>query len=257
MARRGKRQSYNMAESSGEFAPWLGVFETLRVVNGVPLFLAPHQAELKRAMDALGLTSDFDFVKAGAALPPLSGRWRWLVTPEGTRTFFSEETFPPDVPITLSTSSVRIGSGNWDARFKTISYLTHIQAWKTGSTSEVVLLNEHGNIASGARANIFWRLGDLLFTPSHESGCRQGIVRSFVLMQRSVRQGHFPPRALQEADEIFLTNSIKGIVSVNQWEGRSLRLFSIADKLREEYEAEIAAQIGGRRPKACSPERQP
>src|SRR5471030_2359057 len=91
MPRRGKRQSQSMRKESGDFAPWLGVFETLRVVNGVPLFVAEHRLELGRAMDALGLKSEFDFEQARAGLPPLSGRWRWIVTPKETRTLFTEE----------------------------------------------------------------------------------------------------------------------------------------------------------------------
>src|SRR5277367_3839574 len=115
-------------KTSVDFAPWLGVFETLRVVDGVPLFMVEHRAELARAMEALGLKSEFDFEQARAGLPPLSGRWRWAVTPEGTRTLFTEEDkFAPE-PVAVSVSPVRVGSCNWDARFKTLSYLSHAQA---------------------------------------------------------------------------------------------------------------------------------
>jgi len=49
----------------------MGVFETLRVIKGKPLFVAEHLAEMQRAMDALGLKSDADFEAARAGLPPL------------------------------------------------------------------------------------------------------------------------------------------------------------------------------------------
>jgi len=233
-----------MRKSAGDFSPWMGVFETLRVVNGVPLFMADHLVELGRAMEALGLKTKFDFEQARAALPSLSGRWRWIVTPEETRTLFSEEEEVSAEPVALSVSIVRVGSCNWDARFKTLSYLSHMQAWKTGLTPEVILLNEHGHIASTARANIFWRMGDRLFTPSREAGCRRGVVRAFILKHRNVKIGHFPSSDLLEADEIFLTNSMRGIVSVNELKGRSLRIFPQADKLREAYAEAVAAQLG-------------
>ena len=149
-------------------------------------------------------------------------------------------------PVAISVATVRVGSGNWDARFKTVSYLTHVQAWKSAATPEVILLNEHGHVASAARANIFWRRDNQLFTPAHEAGCRNGVVRSFILKRRKVVLGHFPLSDLQQADEIFLTNSMKGIVSVNEWEGRSLKLFPQADKLREDYEVEVVTQVAGR-----------
>jgi len=232
-----------MRNAPGDFAPWLGVFETLRVVEGVPLFVVEHRAELARAMEALGLTPEFDFEQARAKLSPRSGRWRWIATTDAVRTLFSEEPAPAAEPVALSLSPVRVGSRNWDARFKTLSYLSHAQAWKTGSTPEVVLLNEEGHVASASRGNIFWRKGDQLFTPAHEAGCRCGVVRGFVLKHRKVETGHFPWNDLREADEIFLTNSMKGIVSVNETEGRNLGAFSHADGLRGDYAKAVAAQL--------------
>ncbi|MCE0522028.1 MAG: aminotransferase class IV [Methylacidiphilales bacterium] len=230
---------------SGDFAPWLGVFETLRVVDGKPLFVAEHRAELGRAMGALGLTSDFDFARAGAELPPLSGRWRWIVTPEGTRTLFSEEAAASVEPLSLSVSPVRVGSQNWDARFKTMSHLAYAQAGKTALTAEVVLLNEKGDVACASHGNIFWRRGDTVFTPAHEAGCRRGVVRGFVRRHRKVETGHFPLGDLLAADEIFLTNSVKGIVSMNEVQGRALGAFPCADRLREAYAEAVAAQLSG------------
>jgi branched-subunit amino acid aminotransferase/4-amino-4-deoxychorismate lyase len=232
-----------MAAREDVFAPWHGVFETLRVIDGVPLFVTEHLSELKRAMEALGLESDFDFNQARTELPSLSGRWRWIVTPGETKTLFTEETEPSSDPVALSVSPVRVGSYNWDARFKTLSYLSHAQALKTAATPEVILLNEHGHVASGARSNIFWRAGKILFTPSHEAGCRRGVVSSFVQQYRMVKVGQFPSSDLFEADEIFLTNSIRGIVSVSEIEKRSLADFSEADSLHQEYATEIAQQL--------------
>jgi 4-amino-4-deoxychorismate lyase len=243
MPRRGKRQSQSIMNATAEFAPWLGVFETLRVVDGVPLFVAEHQAELARAMEALGLKSDFDFERAVSGLPPVSGRWRWIVTPEETRTLFSEEEASAPEPVALAVSPVRVGSCNWDARFKTVSYLSHFQAWKTAATPEVVLLNEQGHVASASRGNIFWRREDRVFTPAHEAGCRCGVVRGFVCARQKVEAGHFPLSDLLAADEIFLTNSMKGIVSVSDAQGRSFRDFPCADKLREAYAESVAAQL--------------
>src|ERR1700677_2149826 len=142
-----------MSKAPVEFAPWLGAVETLRVVEGVPLFMEDHLREMGRAMEALDLKSDFNFEEARAELGRRSGRWRWVVTTEGTRTLFNEEEALPTEPVAISVSPMRVGSCNWDARFKTVSYLTHVQAAKTGLTPEVILLNESGHIASTARAN--------------------------------------------------------------------------------------------------------
>ena len=231
-----------MTKRVPEFAPWLGVFETLRVIDGVPLFASEHRAELGRAMEALGIKTAANFEKAGTALPKLSGRWRWIVTPEESRTLFTEEAIVSDEPLTLAVSPVRVGSQNWDARFKTVSYLTHAQAVTMAKTGDVVVLNEQGEIASAARGNIFWRRGSRLFTPAHGAGCRCGVVRGFVLAQMKVKCGHFPLSDLAEADEIFVTNSMKGIVSVKAFQRRALKAYPVADQLRSMYALAVAAQ---------------
>lgn len=228
-----------------DFAPWLGVFETVRVLDGVPLFEEQHRIELLRAATALGLNVKLAPLHKSDELARRSGRWRWIVTPEKTRTLFTEEAAPSGQPVGLGVSTVRVGSQNWDARFKTFSYLAHVQALAMGSAPEMVLLNERGDVASAARANIFWRKGERLYTPVHESGCRCGVVRGFVLTLGPVEVGRFALDELVGADEIFLTNSLRGIVSVNALEGAALTDFSHANEVRRQYARAIKAQLHG------------
>jgi 4-amino-4-deoxychorismate lyase len=231
-----------MAAPETAFAPWLGVFETIRVVEGVPLFVPEHLAEFQRAAQTIGLTADLNLAQARAELPHRSGRWRWVATPEETRALFMEDKSAANTPLELSVSPVRLGSQNWDARFKTVSYLAHAQALKLAATPEVILLNEHREVASAARGNLFWRRGERLFTPAHETGCRRGVVRGFVLGRREVEESCFPLDDLLDADEIFLTNSMRGIVSVRAVEGRSVESIAEADRLRSLYADEIKKQ---------------
>jgi branched-subunit amino acid aminotransferase/4-amino-4-deoxychorismate lyase len=222
-----------------DFAPWLGVFETLRVIEGVPLFLEEHRAELQRAATALGLNVALDLSHLKRELDGRTGRWRWIVDQTETRTMFTREEPVPARTVGLAISALRVGSQNWDARFKTFSYLTHTQALAAGATQEAVLLNEHGQVASAARANIFWRKGARLYTPQHEVGCRCGVVRSFVLGLGPVEVGAFTLDELVGAEEIFLTNSLRGIVSVDALEGSALSDFSFADEARRQYDRAV------------------
>ena len=227
-----------------EFAPWLGVFETLRVIDGVPLFVEEHWAEWQRAAAAVGLKTMPGRSPGTAELAGRSGRWRWIADPEGTRTFFNAEPPAEDRTVSLSISPLRVGSQNWDARFKTFSYLTHAQAIATAATDEVVLLNEHSEVAGAARGNLFWRRGTRLYTPAHETGCRCGVVRGFVLGLGPVEVDRFALDELVGAEEIFLTSSVRGIVSVGSLEGASLTDFSCADEVRREYDRAVKERIG-------------
>lgn len=206
------------------FEPWRGVFETLRVAAGLVRFQAAHFAEFQRACAALDLPCDFSPAAAAATLPPdAAGRWRWLATPSGVTHFFTPEA-PRPAPrrFPLLPATARLGSANLDARFKTLSYLTHAQAAAENPTGEVVLLNEHGQIASAARANLFWFAGGQLFTPALECGCRRGVTRTWVLAQRPVQEVAADLAVLNAAEEIFLTNSMRGLQTVTHWRGEPL-----------------------------------
>jgi branched-subunit amino acid aminotransferase/4-amino-4-deoxychorismate lyase len=50
---------------------------------------------------------------------------------------------------------------------------------------------------------------------------------------------------LDAAEEIFLTNSLRGIVSVRTWEGKPVRSSESATRLRAAYDAAVAAQVRG------------
>jgi branched-subunit amino acid aminotransferase/4-amino-4-deoxychorismate lyase len=237
-----------MPSSSETFTPWLGVFETLHVLNGKPLFFVEHREELARAMAALKLTSELDLAAEAEKLPPESGRWRWIVTPEGTRTLFTAEPPPSREPVALSVSPVRVGSANLDARFKTLSYLAHAQAAMLALPGEAVLLNESGHVASAARGNIFWMRGGELFTPAHEAGCRCGVIRRLVLENVKTQQGHFPLQDLLEADEIFLTGSMKGIVPVSAIGEKKLAESATAKTMHGLYSSAVMRMVRNRLP---------
>ncbi len=76
-----------------------------------------------------------------------------------------------------------------------------------------------------------------LFTPDLEAGCRNGVLRQWVMRQREVETGFWPPAALEEAEEIFLTNSWIGIRPVTAFAGRKLRTGAAAKFLAARYRA--------------------
>ncbi len=224
------------ASAPPPFEPWRGVFETLRVVRGVPLFVAAHHAEFRAASAALGLPElSFDPTAAAAGLPDLDGRWRWIGTRAGVSSLFSLESQGARRTFSLVLSRARLGSANLDARFKTLSYLTHAQARAENPAGDAVLLNEHGELASGAMTNLFWVRGGKLFTPAVECGCRAGVTRAWLLEQAEFCLARARPRALDDADEIFVTNSLVGLQPVTSWEDRRLPAGPITRKLRRAY----------------------
>jgi len=83
---------------------------------------------------------------------------------------------------------------------------------------DVVLINEDKHVVESVSSNVFLIQGDKLITPTIESGCLRGVIRKNILKiagkaELEVEEKDFSPFEIQRADEIFLTNAIKGI----QW----------------------------------------
>ena len=89
----------------------------------------------------------------------------------------------------------------------------------------------------------------VLLTPSLESGCLPGITRQVVL-DLAARRGiakeerAITPDDLLEADEVFLTSSIRGVESVSRVGEQLFTNNQVVDRLREYWSAEIAGKNG-------------
>jgi branched-subunit amino acid aminotransferase/4-amino-4-deoxychorismate lyase len=222
-----------------EFIPWMGLFETVRVIAGRPLLLTEHQLSLTEGSLVLGLPEPPDFTTATDSLPAQSGRWRWVHTPNSSHHFFQpEDLILPEI-YSLELAPQRVGSHNWDALYKTLSYLTHTQARKSVHAEEALLLNEYAEVATGAMSNIFWVQHDQVFTPALELGCRNGAVRRWIFQHFSVEPTRADLTALQLADEIFLSSSMIGIKPVGEFDSRKLAVGPHTLAIKTAYEEAI------------------
>ena len=222
--------------SDAGFRHGVGVFETVRVKDGRARWQSWHLESIREAAQALGLKVE---EKELNKIPAGYGLWRWFVTETGTRTWWSEGIPLPPAAYDLNLADTGVWSSSWEARFKTLSYLSRIQAQREGKKPEQegVMLNEKGEIASAAMANLFWIRQGKLRTPARECGCRAGTVRRWVLERsgQSVEEGKWKAEELDTAEEIFLTNARIGIKPVRSWRGRQLPDSSLIQELAEDF----------------------
>lgn len=92
-----------------------------------------------------------------------------------------------------------------------------------------VLLNAFGRVAETAAANIWWVLQGRCHTPPISEGCVAGVMRRFLLEALpasgyEVREASLTPEVLAAAEEIFISNAIKGIQGVRIFQGRKYDL---------------------------------
>ncbi len=86
---------------------------------------------------------------------------------------------------------------------------------------DVLVLNEKGEVTEGTRSNLFIRRGQKWQTPPLACGLLGGVERKFFIEELNnnnssveFKEAIVTPDQLRIADEIILTNSVRGRVSV-------------------------------------------
>ena len=98
---------------------------------------------------------------------------------------------------------------------------------KENKLNDCLLLNDSGNIADSTIANLFIIKDGIISTPALSEGCVDGVMRRYLLERMKqkdigfkVKESIITINNLLLAEEVFLTNAIKGIRWVKQFRDR-------------------------------------
>jgi branched-chain amino acid aminotransferase len=109
-----------------------------------------------------------------------------------------------------------------------------------------LLLNDSKNVVEALQGNIFMVQGNRLITPPVSEGCLIGIMRKQILIlakqitNLEVVEEIISPFDLQKADELFLTNVIKGIQPITKYRKKEF-VVNIAQQLVEKLNQKISS----------------
>ena len=229
------------------------VYETLRTYGGRPFHLDRHLERLQRSAERLAiplpaaasLARDLDALLARAANE--ESYIRIIVTRgRGDISYHFERVKGPTVvmvvkplapfqaayhtdgvPVILS--SVRRNSPRaLDPAIKSCNLLNNILAVREAQAKgafEPVMLNEIGEVAETASANVFLVKDGTLLTPPLDAGNLPGVTRRVVLelaagLALPVREEPVAVKDLLAADEVFITSTLKEVLPVATIDGR-------------------------------------
>ena len=100
---------------------------------------------------------------------------------------------------------------------------------------EPIFLNSKNQITEGAISNIFVVVGDKIYTPKLSCGLLNGIVRQYIVSNYDVIESEIDLEFLNNTDEIFLTNSLFGIMPVNNLEKKIFKSQKISKNILQNY----------------------
>lgn len=226
-----------------------GVFETCKVVAGVPFALTRHLRRLERSARGMGLPAPEEALvreAVGDVLGAASiavGRLRitWTAGPgplgsdrlPGSGTLVVAATEVPawgqnvaaaTVPWTRNERSATAG-------LKTTSYAENVLALRAAQQrggAEALLANTRGELCEGTGSNVVVVLDGALITPPLESGCLAGITRELLLgwgreAGLPIREQSLPFEVLATAPGVLLTSSTRDVQPLAVLDGRPLR----------------------------------
>lgn len=246
-----------------------GVFEAVKVVDGLPFALERHLDRLVRSAEGLGLIApDLDHVRAGVgavldAEPLALGRLRITMTagsaPLGSgRSGGAPRVIVVAVPLELAPASTSVATVDWPrnergatAGLKTTSYAENVialaEAQRRGA-SEAVFANTRGHLCEGTGTNVFYVVGGELRTPSLASGCLAGVTRALVLEWFGGVEVDEPVEVVARASEVFLVSTTRDVQAVHRWDDRDLPapgpLTTAAAATWRERERELLVPVG-------------
>ncbi|WP_107994751.1 aminotransferase class IV [Trichococcus paludicola] len=238
-----------------------GVFETIRVSGKQALFLDQHYTRMVRALSVLGMTCPYqetDLQPIIEKLLKLNGVSEGFVkvvcskpTPEkqahqeadililtGMKTY--KEEYATGLKVCLA--DARRNEFSKLVSIKSMNYAENIlekEAAVQRGFDEALFLNTQGQVAEGCVANIFWVKAREVYTPAAACGILEGTARERVIQQclelgMPIHEGSYLQEELFDADEVFLTNALMGIMPVSRLEDKyfDLKEYQVVPQLR-------------------------
>ncbi|MGL5112160.1 MAG: aminotransferase class IV [Flavobacterium sp.] len=229
-----------------------GVFETLKVVSGKILFFEDHYFRLMAAMRIVRMQIPMHFtqeyLEEQVALLvqslncALSARVRisiyrndggFYLPSDNEVSFLMQASQLQNQLYCLDEKEYEVDlykdfyiSKQLLSTLKTTNKMIHITGSIFANENDLdncLLLNESKNVVEALQGNLFMRMGNKLITPPLSEGCLNGIMRKQIL-ELAKKESSFEvvettisPFDLQKADELFITNVIKGIQPITKY----------------------------------------
>jgi 4-amino-4-deoxychorismate lyase len=226
------------------------VFEALRVYAGRPFRLDAHLDRLARSAEAIDLPLPDDLEDLAARAVAAAGDGDAVLRLICTRGREGSGVGGPaafaictDIPgsyeeerrrglrlvlLTTATDPLVRAAAPWLLPgVKTISYAVNMAAQRAArarGADDAVLVGLGGELLEAPTANLWWRTGHTLHTPSLDLGVLAGITRTVLRelapgLGLKVLEGVFTAEDLAAADEAFLSSSTREIMPVVEVDG--------------------------------------
>ncbi|TRX36503.1 aminotransferase class IV [Flavobacterium sp. ZT3R18] len=245
-------QDANIVAQNRGFLYGDAVFETVKIVNSKILFLEDHYFRLMSSMRVIRMEIPMNFTmeyleeqivalvknnglesssraritvyrNEGGYYLPQNNTVSFLIQAislENTLYALDEKEYEVDLYKDFYVTKHLLSSIKTTNRL--INVTGSIYASENG-LDNCILLNDSKNVVEALQGNVFMLKGKVLITPPVSEGCLNGVMRKQILKIAEKLEGIevveeiISPFDIQKADELFVTNVIKGIQPITKY----------------------------------------
>lgn len=228
----------------------LGVFETISLKDGKPQLWKMHEQRLKKGMGFLGILKEDDenlpsfkqvmeYLEEQLSKNPKLDVLKVSASKENISFSLRKNTYTDKDyarGFALVTSKICRNETSPLVYHKTFNYGDNIlekRKAKHAGFDEPVFFNTKGELTEGATSNLFLCKDGKIYTPKVSCGILNGIMRQYIMRQMPVEEIIITREEIEQYDEMFLTNSLLGVMSVKSWDGKIFAKREIADRIDE------------------------
>jgi 4-amino-4-deoxychorismate lyase len=246
-----------------------GLFETVKVQNGQPRHWARHLARLQAGCERLGIAMPAaaqlqaeahqlcqgvtEAVLKVTVTRGVGGRGYAAaspMTPTRVLACLPAPDYPPthwSEGVCLHLCQTRMGENSALAGIKHLNRLEQVLAraeWSDPQVAEGLLRDTNDRVIEGTMSNVFCVQAGRLLTPDLTRCGVRGITRDRVLAAArqaaiEVEETDLYVEDLQQAQELFVSNSLIGIWPVKHFAGRDFSLGPLTRRLMTALEADV------------------
>ncbi|MEW6162951.1 MAG: aminotransferase class IV [Nitrospirota bacterium] len=254
-----------------------GVYETMRVYEGVTFMLDEHLRRLYRSASMIGLTIPLEMDSLKTSIydtliaNSLKNAFVRLTVSRGHGPIGLDPDLCPEPTIVIIAQELKDYPKSFyekgislvipetkrnlrealNPRIKSLNFLNNILAkieTKKRGAYEAVMLNVYGKLTEGTISNVFFYKDGILCTPSLECGILDGITRGVVIDLAlrdglSVKEDEFAKEDLYSSAEVFITSTTLELMPVSKVDDQKYAVGNITKLLHKAYREEVNVYV--------------
>lgn len=230
----------------------IGAFETLLIHKGLPAYLPEHLARLNRALTVLDIPRNIEFETITsylAAHPIEEGFLKIGVSSENIEIITGSPRYKAsqyETGFATGLSPLMRNESSPLTYIKSLAYADNLLAKRRAMSEgldEPIFANSRGELCEAASSNIFFVKNHRIYSPPLSCGLLDGVVRARILALTDAEECVIRPEVIGDFDEMFLTNSIVGVMPTRSFGEKIFERREVTDEVAHRYREDLEKNL--------------